>query len=816
MTEKGYCGKLQVEIGGICDFTMRLKRQSTRQPVTLDPASPLGVGGEACIYEVPQDLSLVAKVYHKPADERARKLAAMLDAPPDDPMAAQGHVSIAWPVDLLCSEDGKIVGFLMPMVAGIGSIFDFYNPGARRKRCPLFDYRYLHRTARNLAAAVRALHQRGYVIGDVNESNILTSDTALVTLVDTDSFQVSDPHSGVVYRCTVGKPEFTPPELQGKSFADIDRAPEHDLFGLAVLIFQLLMEGTHPFAGIFQGEGEPPSYQERISAGHFPYSRGRRVPYRPALTSPPFKILHPALRDLFVRCFKNGRRKPRIRPDAHAWQSALDDAENALVTCSDNDQHCYSDHLKVCPWCERAEQLGGRDPFPSLESVRSGQHLQPVHPVQTPLPSAGRKTIISPTPTTTPTAPAQPVPVGRSAWTWIASVLALLAAFTLLGGFLLPWWLLLTCEAILGPATLVCGVINWRRTKALVGRDKWVAGAALGVGTAVVIISLLLVASAIANGRLPWRLSLIFVVVLGAAALICGVVGWRWIRMLAARGRWIAGAALGIGMLAALVSLLALLEVFMLAGDRLYLTTLACAVVLSPAALVCGTVGWERVKTLAEQHDLWIVGASSGLLPIFMIVCGQLRVAALVYAVMASVTAALACASRWQWVKLLAGHGRWVTGVALGMSIVVVALVLLFVALLIAEESLPWWLLLVFEALLGPAALACGSVGWRRVKVLAGSGKWATSIAWGMGTAATLVLLLGLLAGLILVGGRLNRTALACAVVLGPAALACGVISWRRAKALTRYSRWLVGAALGTGTAVTLVLLFSILSALVL
>ena len=43
-----------------------------------------------------------------------------------------------------------------------------------------------------------------------NESNILVTDTALVTLVDTDSFQVREPHNGGVYRCPVGKPEFTP------------------------------------------------------------------------------------------------------------------------------------------------------------------------------------------------------------------------------------------------------------------------------------------------------------------------------------------------------------------------------------------------------------------------------------------------------------------------------------------------------------------------------------------------------------------------------------------------------------------------------
>ncbi|MBV9387331.1 MAG: tetratricopeptide repeat protein [Chroococcidiopsidaceae cyanobacterium CP_BM_ER_R8_30] len=361
---------------------MRLQRQSNKQIITLDLSSVVGQGGEARIYAVPNDESLVAKVYHKPQEAYAHKLMAMVANPPDNPMASQGKVSIAWPTDLLLTVDGNecIVGFLMPYVKGMHSVLEFYNPKTRRQKCPFFSYRYLHRTARNLAAAVGALHARGYCIGDMNESNILVSDTALVTLVDTDSFQVRELSSGEVYRCPVGKPEFTPPELQGKNFGQLDRIPQHDLFGLAVLIFQLLMEGTHPFSGIFRGTGDPPPYETRIRAGHFVYNRGRSVPYRSSPTAPPFEILHPTLQQLFVRCFEEGHEQPQMRPSAETWQSALKEAENSLVVCNTNGHHRYGNHLKTCPWCERALALGGRDPFPSTSTVKKKQHLQPIQP----------------------------------------------------------------------------------------------------------------------------------------------------------------------------------------------------------------------------------------------------------------------------------------------------------------------------------------------------------------------------------------------------------------------------------------------------
>jgi serine/threonine protein kinase len=355
---------------------MQLQRQSDKSPVIIEPILQIGAGGEARIYGLRKELSLVAKIYYEASAEKANKLSIMIAHAPNDPMAELGHASIAWPNDLLISNE-NIVGFLMPRIIGMLPIIDFYNPGARRKNSPLFSYLYLHRTARNLSAAFRALHESGYVIGDVSESNIFVSETSLVTLVDTDSFQVCDPQSEIIYRCPVGRPEFTPPELQGEFFRNIDRTSENDLFGLAVLIFMLLMEGTHPFSGVYQGKDDPPLYGERIASGHFLYSVKRRIPYYPAKSSPPFELVDPSLRELFIQCFEEGHKDPTKRPDAQTWQDALWKAEKNLITCSVNDQHRYGQHLKSCPWCKRTTELNNRDPFPSHEAVQKGLHIPP-------------------------------------------------------------------------------------------------------------------------------------------------------------------------------------------------------------------------------------------------------------------------------------------------------------------------------------------------------------------------------------------------------------------------------------------------------
>src|SRR2546423_1337138 len=125
--------------------TILLRRRFGGPPLALDPELELGAGGEARVLEVPGDPSLVAKLYHAPTLERARKLALMLEAPPSlDPGAA-----LAWPVDLLQDGRSRFAGFLMPRAEG-PRIFEFYNPVSRRRTAPPFDWGRLHRPGINL------------------------------------------------------------------------------------------------------------------------------------------------------------------------------------------------------------------------------------------------------------------------------------------------------------------------------------------------------------------------------------------------------------------------------------------------------------------------------------------------------------------------------------------------------------------------------------------------------------------------------------------------------------------------------------------
>ncbi|MGH2459589.1 MAG: helix-hairpin-helix domain-containing protein, partial [Chloroflexota bacterium] len=324
----------------------------------------IGAGGEAKIFRLADEPRLVAKVFHQPTLLRAAKLRAMLASPPRDPDGDREHISIAWPSELIFDGAGSPGGFLMPRIDSSRAIplLHLYNPGDRLRKAPAFTWRYLLRALRNLSSVVETLHRRGYVVGDLNESNVLVSDSALITLVDCDSIQVPSPDGGY-FRCTVGKPEYTPPELQGCQFGGIDRNASHDDFGLAVLAFMLLMEGFHPFAGVWNVPGDPPTVEERIKLGVWPYQPN------PLATPPPyapsFELLPREIRRLFVRAFHDGGTSPAARPSPSEWKHASEAAERQLKECRVNPQHVFSQRARECPWCARVRQ-GFPDPYPPI------------------------------------------------------------------------------------------------------------------------------------------------------------------------------------------------------------------------------------------------------------------------------------------------------------------------------------------------------------------------------------------------------------------------------------------------------------------
>ena len=261
----------------------------------------VNVGGEGAVYTVASKPGLLAKVYLKPpSSETADKLRHMVRAG-----APSLHEQAAWPITTLHQGPrGPLVGFLMPRFADHRPIHNLYLLTPRKRLFPDADWDFLIRAAESIAAAFAAIHARGTVVGDVNQGNVMVSARASVALIDCDSFQVTV--AGRCFPCLVGVPEFTPPELQQiPSFRNLVRTVNHDRFGLAVLLFYLLLMGKHPFAGRPLDDREM-DLDEDIRHFRFAYGRGEAaLRVAPPPFSPTLDVLSPELRELF---------EPRVHP----------------------------------------------------------------------------------------------------------------------------------------------------------------------------------------------------------------------------------------------------------------------------------------------------------------------------------------------------------------------------------------------------------------------------------------------------------------------------------------------------------------------
>jgi DNA-binding helix-hairpin-helix protein with protein kinase domain len=313
----------------------------------------LASGGEGTVHLLAGDPTQLAKLYIRPpSPQRVEKLSWMVRT--TSPVVRQ---FAAWPTALLLDKpSGSAVGFLMPRFVDHQPIHHLYNPAQRLKYFPRADWAFLVAAARNCAAAFEEVHRLGCLVGDVNQSNVLVSNRATVGLIDCDSIQVQA--DGRLFLCGVGVPHYTPPELQRRNFTGLIRTPNHDRFGLAVLVFHLLFMGRHPYAGRYLGPGDPP-FEQFIEEFRFAYSphagalQMQRPPHALRLTD-----VSPPLARQFERAFERGSQAPDARPTATDWLGALDEFRAGLRPCPKDPGHKVPAHLAACPWCEFVAEGG--------------------------------------------------------------------------------------------------------------------------------------------------------------------------------------------------------------------------------------------------------------------------------------------------------------------------------------------------------------------------------------------------------------------------------------------------------------------------
>ncbi len=292
--------------------------QATGERISLGPI--LASGGEASVYTVTSRPEILAKIFHNSTPAIEEKLLAMISAPPPCVSLGGGYAELVWPFDVVRDADANnaCVGYVMRHIRNHLPLDIIANPAT----CPpQINFQCKLRLAANLAWMLAELHAARLVVGDLHLGNTLGDQAGCISVIDTDSFQFLS--AGRVFRCGVGKAESIAPELFDIDLNTIDRTPEQDSFSLAIGIFQLLMDGNHPYQGRWRGAGQRPTLNERIRQGAWPYAQPAPPNWEPRPLSPPFDLLHPLIQDAMIRCFQVGHRNPAMRPTGSEWQRIL-------------------------------------------------------------------------------------------------------------------------------------------------------------------------------------------------------------------------------------------------------------------------------------------------------------------------------------------------------------------------------------------------------------------------------------------------------------------------------------------------------------
>lgn len=311
---------------------MLLFTQNKRQ-ITIDDIS-IAAGGQGSIHKILSPVAstaMVAKLYLKSQTALSVEKRILHMCVNNPFVNAQQMVqdAFAWPIDALYNKNGEFVGFTMSLIQNSQPLWSLTVPkgftDASWTKFNIVDsnsYNTRLRVLYNASQALDVLDKSGeYRVIDLKPVNMLLKNNGHITIIDTDSFQISQGNK-VLYFAEAATEEYCPPEFHNgkvnftKQFID----PSWDYFAFAVTAYQILF-CIHPFNAThskFQTQAE------LIQNGLFVHGSKK---HNLQVIPPPHKnfntLLSSSLQSIFMRCFEDGHINPSLRPDFGEWRDAL-------------------------------------------------------------------------------------------------------------------------------------------------------------------------------------------------------------------------------------------------------------------------------------------------------------------------------------------------------------------------------------------------------------------------------------------------------------------------------------------------------------
>ncbi len=306
----------------------------TPQGARRTSGAPLGeAGASGSVWRVREQPRMAMKLWSSPTPQDVTRLRLQLSVRIPT-VAPELQATIAWPLEELRDARGNVVGFTMLAAAGQDprKLFTLMTRTARDELADNLRFDVLMAIAASVCGVAGHLHQHRVTIGDVNELNVLASCDGLLTWIDADSMQFTGP-DGAQHPSPYYRDEYLAPEFAGLDLGAVPRTIQSDDYAVAVLTFQLLLDGFHPFDAVERTGIPAGSQTERAARGLFAYGENLST-LAPPPGAPPWEAVPIAVQHALRQTFVQGTARPSRRTTAWELHYALKLGMRELVSCS--------------------------------------------------------------------------------------------------------------------------------------------------------------------------------------------------------------------------------------------------------------------------------------------------------------------------------------------------------------------------------------------------------------------------------------------------------------------------------------------------
>ena len=359
--------------------------------ITLETKDEKASGGEGVVYTVPGKPGILVKIYKRGTLENPAKAQAIRERVEAmcGNRTCQGMKGLAWPLMPVYGDAArqKLIGFAMRACKGVPFASLFAGPASVTAKFPKWNRRQLAQTAVNFVKSVRKLAQANVLVNDFNPANFWVDEQCNVSFIDVDSFQIADRRGRPLVTHTYFASHTAPELLASPAALSRPRGIEQVAFSTALVAFQLVMCGLHPYSyqGVPNGGGCG-SPDENLLAGRCPLG----IDADCRLPDGWYKLwsqLTGKLKNAFITTFRTGHSNPALRTSLGDLEFALNGLLITMAKDADPDRVSLNpSKVKSREWIQTP--AAPRAAYPSRGFLRQPGFSRPpygsayVHPAQ--------------------------------------------------------------------------------------------------------------------------------------------------------------------------------------------------------------------------------------------------------------------------------------------------------------------------------------------------------------------------------------------------------------------------------------------------